>query len=182
VCERERERERERESTRDPNTDLIARDLFLCLLCDGSVSKSASTLISLYIPPSHTQLSRAARMIREELSTAKHIKSRVTRNSVLTALKSVQHRLKLIKDKELRPNGVVIFCGYDIVKQKQICISVQPLHPTKVLVYRCGNRFYLKVYMFHERGRQRKAEKQGERERQRERDIERQRGIEWACV
>lgn len=51
-------------------------------------------MISLIIPPKD-QISRISKMLADEFGTASNIKSRVNRLSVLGAITSVQHRLKL---------------------------------------------------------------------------------------
>lgn len=51
-------------------------------------------MISLIIPPKD-QISRVTKMLADEYGTASNIKSRVNRLSVLSAIVSVQSRLKL---------------------------------------------------------------------------------------
>lgn len=51
-------------------------------------------MISLIIPP-RDQIPRIAKMLADEYGTASNIKSRVNRLSVLSAITSVQARLKL---------------------------------------------------------------------------------------
>jgi peptide chain release factor subunit 1 len=51
-------------------------------------------MISLIIPP-RDQVPRIAKMLADEYGTASNIKSRVNRLSVLSAITSVQARLKL---------------------------------------------------------------------------------------
>lgn len=51
-------------------------------------------MISLIVPPKD-QIARVARMLSDEYGTASNIKSRVNRLSVLSAIVSVQGRLKL---------------------------------------------------------------------------------------
>jgi len=51
------------------------------------------------------QISRVAKMLADEYGTASNIKSRVNRLSVLGAITSVQHRLKLYA--KVPPNGLV---------------------------------------------------------------------------
>ena len=50
-----------------------------------------------------------ALMLADEYGTASNIKSRVNRLSVLGAITSVQHRLKLYT--KVPPNGLVVYCG-----------------------------------------------------------------------
>lgn len=51
-------------------------------------------MISLIIPPKD-QITRISKLLAEEYGTASNIKSRVNRLSVLSAITSVQQRLKL---------------------------------------------------------------------------------------
>lgn len=77
-------------------------------------------MISLMLPPKD-QIARAAKMLAEEYGTASNIKSNVNRKSVLTAITSVQAKLKLYpkgghlfsqKYYILVPtNGLVIYSG-----------------------------------------------------------------------
>lgn len=56
--------------------------------------RNGTSMISLIIPPKD-QVSRVAKMLADEFGTASNIKSRVNRLSVLSAITSVQQRLKL---------------------------------------------------------------------------------------
>lgn len=55
---------------------------------------NGTSMISLIIPPKD-QISRIANMLANEYGTASNIKSRVNRQSVLSAITSTQQRLKL---------------------------------------------------------------------------------------
>lgn len=55
---------------------------------------NGTSMISLIIPP-RDQISRITKMLADEYGTASNIKSRVNRLSVLSAITSVQARLKL---------------------------------------------------------------------------------------
>lgn len=61
-------------------------------------------MISLIIPPKD-QISRVSKMLADEFGTASNIKSRVNRLSVLGAITSVQHRLKLYTKGKLAPHS-----------------------------------------------------------------------------
>ena len=72
---------------------------------------NGTSMISLIIPPGD-QISRVSKMLADEYGTASNIKSRVNRLSVLGAITSVQHRLKLYT--KVPPNGLVrvaVQCG-----------------------------------------------------------------------
>ena len=55
---------------------------------------NGTSMISLIIPPKD-QISRVSKMLADEYGTASNIKSRVNRQSVLSAITSTQQRLKL---------------------------------------------------------------------------------------
>lgn len=56
--------------------------------------RNGTSMISLIIPPKD-QIARVSKMLADEFGTASNIKSRVNRLSVLSAITSVQQRLKL---------------------------------------------------------------------------------------
>lgn len=59
------------------------------------MSGSGTSLISLLIP-GDTQLAKISKLLTQEMGTATSIKSRVTRQNVIEALKSIQQRMKLV--------------------------------------------------------------------------------------
>lgn len=65
--------------------------------------RNGTSMISLIIPQ-NGQLSIVNKMLTEEMGTAARIKSRVNRQSVQSAISSVQQRLKLYKA------GLCMFC------------------------------------------------------------------------
>jgi peptide chain release factor subunit 1 len=69
---------------------------------------NGTSMISLIIPPKD-QISRVSKMLADEFGTASNIKSRVNRLSVLGAITSVQHRLKLYT-KGMRSTSPNWFC------------------------------------------------------------------------
>jgi peptide chain release factor subunit 1 len=62
-------------------------------------------MISLIIPP-RDQIPRIARMLADEYGTASNIKSRVNRLSVLSAITSVQARLRLYNKGIMKINKI----------------------------------------------------------------------------
>lgn len=68
-------------------------------------------MISLIIPPKD-QISRVSKMLADEFGTASNIKSRVNRLSVLGAITSVQHRLKLYTKGNFIYYVVITQCSY----------------------------------------------------------------------
>ncbi|KAK0732762.1 50S ribosomal protein L30e-like protein [Apiosordaria backusii] len=84
---------------------------------------NGTSMISLIIPPKD-QISRAAKMLAEEYGTASNIKSRVNRQSVLSAITSTQQRLKLYN------------------KERKVNIDFEPFKPINTSLYLCDNKFH----------------------------------------
>lgn len=125
-------------------------------------------MISLIIPPKD-QISRVSKMLADEFGTASNIKSRVNRLSVLGAITSVQHRLKLYTKGtgfilnvqiyfnalyktnlqchvSVPPNGLVIYCGTIVTeegKEKKVNIDFEPFKPINTSLYLCDNKVRL---------------------------------------
>eukprot|EP00924_Labyrinthula_sp_SR-Ha-C_P004530 maker-scaffold_1-snap-gene-3.3-mRNA-1 protein AED:0.04 eAED:0.04 QI:74/1/1/1/1/1/6/101/446 len=103
---------------------------------------NGTSMISLIIPPKD-QISRAAKMLGDELGTASNIKSRVNRLSVLSAITSTQQRLKLYN--KVPPNGLVLYCGTIVTdenKEKKVNIDFEPFKPINTSLYLCDNKFH----------------------------------------
>jgi peptide chain release factor subunit 1 len=99
-------------------------------------------------------------MLTQEYGTASNIKSRVNRLSVLAAITSTQHRLKLYN--RVPPNGLVLFVGTiltDEGKEKKVSFDFEPHKPINTCVlasddyqtvlkpvhrslYLCDNKFH----------------------------------------
>jgi len=103
---------------------------------------NGTSMITLLVP-NDTQLIRLNKLITTELGTASCIKSRANRNSVVNALKSIQHRLKLIT--KLPPNGLAIFCGTvsDEGKERKELTVLEPIAPLSRFVYLCDSSFHV---------------------------------------
>jgi peptide chain release factor subunit 1 len=104
--------------------------------------RNGTSMISLIIPPKD-QISRVSKMLADEFGTASNIKSRVNRLSVLGAITSVQHRLKLYT--RVPPNGLVIYCGTIVTeegKEKKVNIDFEPFKPINTSLYLCDNKFH----------------------------------------
>jgi len=103
---------------------------------------NGTSMISLIIPPGD-QVSRVTKMLADEYGTASNIKSRVNRLSVLGAITSVQHRLKLYT--RVPPNGLVVYCGTIVTeegKEKKVNIDFEPFKPINTSLYLCDNKFH----------------------------------------
>jgi len=107
-------------------------------------SGSGTSMISLVLPPRY-QLARANAMLTEEYGAAANIKCRVNRLSVLTAINSVQQRLKLYR--AVPANGLVVYCGTiatDDGKERRVNIDFEPFRPLNRYLYLCDDRFHAK--------------------------------------
>ncbi|XP_027230841.1 eukaryotic peptide chain release factor subunit 1 isoform X1 [Penaeus vannamei] len=103
---------------------------------------NGTSMISLIIPPKD-QIARVSKMLADEFGTASNIKSRVNRLSVLSAITSVQQRLKLYT--KVPPNGLVIYCGTIVTeegKEKKVNIDFEPFKPINTSLYLCDNKFH----------------------------------------
>ncbi|TFK26449.1 translation release factor [Coprinopsis marcescibilis] len=107
-----------------------------------SARGAGTSMISLILPPKD-QISRASNMLTQEYGTASNIKSRVNRLSVLAAITSTQHRLKLYS--RVPPNGLVLFVGTiltDEGKEKKVSFDFEPHKPINTSLYLCDNKFH----------------------------------------
>lgn len=107
-----------------------------------SARGNGTSMISLVIPPKD-QISRVSKMLADEYGTASNIKSRVNRQSVLSAITSTQQRLKLYN--KVPHNGLVIYCGTVLTedgKEKLVNIDMEPFKPINTSLYLCDNKFH----------------------------------------
>lgn len=72
-------------------------------------------MISLIIPPKD-QIARVSKLLADEYGTASNIKSRVNRLSVLGAITSVQHRIKLYNKGEWVTGSTVAWFQSTVIK------------------------------------------------------------------
>jgi len=96
----------------------------------------------LMLKPKH-DINMTNKLLTEEFGTAASIKSRVTRGSVLSAITSVQQRLKLYS--KTPENGLIIYCGEVQTlegREKKLCFDFEPFKPIDQNVYHCDNKFY----------------------------------------
>lgn len=103
---------------------------------------NGTSMISLIIPPKD-QISRITKMLADELGTANNIKSRVNRLSVLSAITSVQNKLKLYN--RVPDRGLVVYCGTIVTedgKEKKVNIDFEPFKPINTSLYLCDNKFH----------------------------------------
>ncbi|XP_010500441.1 PREDICTED: eukaryotic peptide chain release factor subunit 1-1-like [Camelina sativa] len=103
---------------------------------------NGTSMISLIIPP-RGQVSRVSKMLSDEYGTASNIKSRVNRQSVLSAITSAQQRLKL--HNKVPPNGLVLYTGTIVNeegKEKKVSYDFEPFKPINNTLYLCDNKFH----------------------------------------
>eukprot|EP00184_Porphyridium_aerugineum_P007782 CAMPEP_0184707018 /NCGR_PEP_ID=MMETSP0313-20130426/37057_1 /TAXON_ID=2792 /ORGANISM="Porphyridium aerugineum, Strain SAG 1380-2" /LENGTH=436 /DNA_ID=CAMNT_0027168589 /DNA_START=54 /DNA_END=1364 /DNA_ORIENTATION=+ len=107
-----------------------------------SARGNGTSMISLIIPPK-SQVAQINQMLATEYGTASNIKSRVNRQSVLSAITSTQQRLKLYS--KIPENGLVVYCGTiltDDNKEKQVTFDFEPFKPINTSLYLCDNKFH----------------------------------------
>ncbi|KAL7313758.1 translation termination factor eRF1 [Mucor circinelloides] len=107
-----------------------------------SARGNGTSMISLIVPP-RSQISQVTSMLVNEQGTASNIKSRVNRLSVLSAITSTLHRLKLYT--KVPPNGLVLYCGTIVTdegKEKKVNIDFEPHKPINTSLYLCDNKFH----------------------------------------
>ncbi len=100
-------------------------------------------LISVYISSDYDATS-VQKQLEAEKSTAKNIKSTVTRNNVTDALDKIVRHLKTLK--RTPENGLALFCG-DVSRvegQSDLQLwEIEPPQPLKTRLYRCDKEFVL---------------------------------------
>ncbi|KAJ2342199.1 Electron transfer flavoprotein alpha-subunit, partial [Coemansia sp. RSA 2618] len=100
-------------------------------------------MISIAIPPKQ-HVSEIVTMLNDERGTASNIKSRVNRQSVLSAITSALHRLKLYS--RTPPYGLVLYCGNIVTddgKEKMVNICFEPFKPINTKLYLCDSKFHV---------------------------------------
>jgi len=111
---------------------------YLVVCCSNGTS-----FVSLYIPAGDP-IVKHMQLLTQELAGAESIKSRQTRQSVLSAITSSRERLKLYKNTP--KNGLCIFCGVVLLEdgktEKKITINLEPFRAINVFAYKCQNSFY----------------------------------------
>ncbi|KAJ2774426.1 translation termination factor eRF1 [Coemansia nantahalensis] len=90
------------------------------------------------------QIAQVIQQLTEEIGKAGNIKSRVTRHETLTALMSLQQRLRQYT--HLPPNGLLLYCGYAATgdgRQRLVNVSFSPPKPVADSIYYCASKFVL---------------------------------------
>lgn len=100
-------------------------------------------LISIYIPSGY-EITQKLTQIQQESGTATNIKSKSTRDSVITSLEKMAQHLKGYK--QTPPNGLIVFSGNTAEREGQQDYKVwgiEPPIPMKLNLYRCDKEFVL---------------------------------------
>jgi len=100
-------------------------------------------LISVYISEGY-EINAVQRQLEAEKSTAKNIKSTLTRKNVIDALDKIIRQLKT--HKQTPENGLALFCGNiaQVEGQENLQLwEIEPPMPVKVRLYRCDKEFVL---------------------------------------
>ena len=95
------------------------------------------------IIPAKGQISPVVKKLCDEMGAAQNIKSRVNRQSVITAITSVQAKLKLYN--QVPSNGLIVYCGEVLIedgKTKKLNIDFEPFRPINHSLYLCDNKFH----------------------------------------
>ncbi len=106
-----------------------------------NIKGRGTELVSVYIPAGY-ELSKISTHISEEQGTATNIKSKQTRDNVISALEKIIQHLKLYD--KTPPNGLVILAGNVSEKEGSDDFklwSVEPPTPLNQRLYKCDKTF-----------------------------------------
>lgn len=109
----------------------------------GSIKGSHTELVTVLIPAG-TNIHQVSNQLNTEAGTAENIKSKTTRNAVVTALEMIVRKLKDFK--QTPSNGLAIFCGNISEKEGVQDIQIwayEPPRPLNVRLYRCDKTFVI---------------------------------------
>ncbi len=100
-------------------------------------------LISVYIPAGHNIFS-IANQLEYEKSMASNIKSKTTRENVISAIDAILRELRFYK--KTPENGLVIFAGNISTEEGKTEIkiwAIEPPYPLNIKIYHCDQTFLL---------------------------------------
>lgn len=100
-------------------------------------------LISVYVPQGY-DMTKIINHLQQEQGTASNIKSKATRDNVITALEKMIQHLKLFS--QTPPNGLAAFSGNVTEREGQQDFQVwstEPPLPLNLRIYRCDKEFVL---------------------------------------
>jgi peptide chain release factor subunit 1 len=107
--------------------------------------KGAGTSMITLVIPGGDQVCGYRAMLTTELGAASNIKSRVNRQSVITAITSALQKLKLYT--KAPPNGLIVYTGTvisDAGRDKKINIDFEPFKPVNKY-YKCDSVFHTEM-------------------------------------
>ena len=106
-----------------------------------NIKGNGTSMITLLISPD-TQISKINHKLIDEFGKCSNIKSRINRQSVETALKTAQAKLKMYN--RLPQNGLALFCGNGIIdnKEKTISLAIEPINCLISSLYKCDDNFH----------------------------------------
>lgn len=108
-----------------------------------SLKGNGTSLVTLVLPPGE-QISRASQMLAEEHGTASNIKSRVNRQAVLTAISSVQQRVRTYRQV---PETGIVFLGGEVElpdgRHRVVVYDIVPPLPISKKIYACDSSFHI---------------------------------------
>lgn len=132
---------------KDEQFELYKMSMLVKKLSNMRTGTQGTSAITLLLPPTE-QIPKIQSMIIDEIGSASNIKSRVNRQSVISALTSAQNRLKLYRF--VPKNGLILLCGIveipqpdGTVKEKKISFGFEPPKPLTRFIYKCDNKFHL---------------------------------------
>ena len=101
-------------------------------------NRNGTSFVSLYIP-SGDPINKHMQLLTQELSGAESIKSRQTRQSVISAITSAREKLKLYRNTPA--NGLCIFCGVILMEdgktERKVKYAIEPFRAINVFAYKC---------------------------------------------
>jgi peptide chain release factor subunit 1 len=103
---------------------------------------NGTSVITLAIPAKYP-VSRVTKMLTDEEGSARCIKSRANRQSVLTALTTAREQVKQYD--KVPANGLFVFCGIVTTvsaKEKMCKHAIEPPKPITKFTYLCDNHFH----------------------------------------
>ena len=104
---------------------------------------AGTSVVSIILRPGES-IHKMSQKLVEEQGTATNIKTNVNKKSVLSAISSAQHRLKMYS--KCPPNGLVIYSGEVIGsdgKERKLVLDFEPFKPINTTMYLCDNRFHI---------------------------------------
>lgn len=109
----------------------------------GSIKGRHTELVSVLIPAGQN-INIVSNQLEAEKSTAENIKSKQTRNAVITALETIIRQLKTYKKTPV--NGLALYCGNISEKEGVQDIKLWVYEPPRALnirLYRCDKEFVI---------------------------------------